>query len=65
MNCVVNISCNEKATFNGEVEVVWGEKASIILRYCTMKPYESYWWEGHKEGDHQEDQDVGGWIILR
>jgi hypothetical protein len=23
------------------------------------------WWETHKEGDHSEDQDVGGWTILK
>jgi hypothetical protein len=21
-----------------------------------------YWWESQKERDHQEDQDVGGWV---
>jgi hypothetical protein len=24
-----------------------------------------YWWESQKERDHQEDQDVGGWIIFK
>jgi hypothetical protein len=24
-----------------------------------------YWWESQKEGDHLEDQDVGGRILLR
>jgi hypothetical protein len=24
-----------------------------------------YWWESQKERDHKEDQDVGGWIILK
>jgi hypothetical protein len=24
-----------------------------------------YWWEIHKERDHWEDQDVGGWTILK
>jgi hypothetical protein len=24
-----------------------------------------YWWEIQMEKDHQEDQDVGGWIILK
>jgi hypothetical protein len=24
-----------------------------------------YWWEGQKERDHSEDQDVGGWIIRK
>jgi hypothetical protein len=23
-----------------------------------------YWWESQRERDHQEDQDLGGWIIL-
>jgi hypothetical protein len=23
-----------------------------------------YWWESQSERDHEEDQDVGGWIIL-
>jgi hypothetical protein len=24
-----------------------------------------YWWESQKERDHHEDQDVGGWTILK
>jgi hypothetical protein len=24
-----------------------------------------YWWEYEKERDHWEDQDVGGWAILK
>jgi hypothetical protein len=24
-----------------------------------------YWWESQKERDHNEDQDVSGWIILK
>jgi hypothetical protein len=24
-----------------------------------------YWWESQKERDHSEDQDVGGWTILK
>jgi hypothetical protein len=24
-----------------------------------------YWWEIQKERDHGEDQDVGGWTILK
>jgi hypothetical protein len=27
--------------------------------------HRGYWWEGQKERDHYEDQDVGGWIILK
>jgi hypothetical protein len=24
-----------------------------------------YWWESQKQRDHYEDQDVGGWTILK
>jgi hypothetical protein len=24
-----------------------------------------YWWESQKERDHLEDQNIGGWIILK
>jgi hypothetical protein len=24
-----------------------------------------YWWENQKERDYFEDQDIGGWIILK
>jgi hypothetical protein len=24
-----------------------------------------YWWESQKKTNHREDQDVGGWTILR
>jgi hypothetical protein len=27
--------------------------------------YRIYWWESQKERDHWEDQDVGGWTILK
>jgi hypothetical protein len=34
---------------------VWGEEKLRI----------GYWWESQRERDHQEDQNVGGWIVLR
>jgi hypothetical protein len=27
--------------------------------------YIGFWLESHKERDHQEDQDIGGWTILK
>jgi hypothetical protein len=24
-----------------------------------------YWWESQKERDHWEDQDLGGWTLLK
>jgi hypothetical protein len=27
--------------------------------------YIGYWWERQKERDHWEEQDVGGWTILK
>jgi hypothetical protein len=33
----------------------WGKRGMHI----------GYWWESQKERDHWEDQDVGGWTILK
>jgi hypothetical protein len=27
--------------------------------------YIGYWWESQKERDHWDDQDVGGWAVLK
>jgi hypothetical protein len=32
----------------------WGKRGTRI----------DYWWESQRERDQNEDQDVGGWIIL-
>jgi hypothetical protein len=29
------------------------------------KVHIGYWWESQKERNHFEDQDVGGWTILK
>jgi hypothetical protein len=34
-------------------------------RTGTVSMSELYWWEIQKERDHWEDQDVGGWTILK
>jgi hypothetical protein len=34
---------------------LWGRRGMHI----------GYWWESQKERDHWEDQDVGGWTILK
>jgi hypothetical protein len=34
--------------------------------YLVFKSsYVIVWWESQKERDHWEDQDVGGWTILK
>jgi hypothetical protein len=32
---------------------------------CSTGMHIGYWWESQKERDHWEDQDVGGWTILK
>jgi hypothetical protein len=27
--------------------------------------HRGYWWERQRERENQEDQDIGGWIILK
>jgi hypothetical protein len=39
----------------GHVAQKWGRRGMHI----------GYWWECQKERDHWEDQDVGGWSILK
>jgi hypothetical protein len=38
-------------------------------RACSKKGgggmHIEYWWDSRKEGGHWEDQDVGGWTILK
>jgi hypothetical protein len=40
----------------------------MMCRVCSTnggkEMYVGYWWESQKERDHQEDEDIGGWIIL-
>jgi hypothetical protein len=37
----------------------------ICFTYTVDKMHIGYWWEIQKERDHWEDQDVGGWTILK
>jgi hypothetical protein len=39
--------------------------AGNVARMGTRGMHMRYWWESQKERDHKEDQDVGGWIILK
>jgi hypothetical protein len=31
----------------------------------VIRMIKGYWWESQKERDHWEEQDVGGWTILK
>jgi hypothetical protein len=33
--------------------------------FSSVSQHIGYWWEIQKERDHWEDQDVGGWTILK
>jgi hypothetical protein len=39
--------------------------AGHVARMGRRGMYKGYWWESQKDRDHWEDQDVGGWIILK
>jgi hypothetical protein len=38
--------------------------AGHVARMGIIESRIGCWWESQREGCHQEDQDVGGWIIL-
>jgi hypothetical protein len=39
--------------------------AGLVARMGRRGMHIGYWWEIQKERDHWEDQDVGGWTILK
>jgi hypothetical protein len=39
--------------------------AGHVARMGRLGMLIEYWWESQKERDHYEDQDVGGWTILK
>jgi hypothetical protein len=36
-----------------------------VARMGRRGMYIGYWWERQKERDHYDDEDVGGWIIIK
>jgi hypothetical protein len=43
----------------------WMRCAGYVARMGIVGIHIGYQWESRKEGDHWEDQDVGGWTILK
>jgi hypothetical protein len=39
--------------------------AGHVARMGRRGMHKGYWWESQKKRDHCEDQDVGGWTILK
>jgi hypothetical protein len=39
--------------------------AGHVARMGRSEMHIRYWWESQKERDHWENQDVGGWTILK
>jgi hypothetical protein len=42
--------------------MIW---AGNVARMGRRGPRIGYWWKYHRERDHYEDKNRGGWIILR
>jgi hypothetical protein len=40
-------------------------RAGHVERMGEKGMCRGYWWETKKERDHLEDQDVGGWTIIK
>jgi hypothetical protein len=40
-------------------------RAEHVARMGRRGMHIGYWWECQKKRDHWEDQDVGGWTILK
>jgi hypothetical protein len=39
--------------------------ASHVTRIGRRRMRVGYWWESQKEGDQWEDEDIGGWRLLK
>jgi hypothetical protein len=39
--------------------------AGLVARKGRTGIHIGYWWESQKERDHWEDQEAGGWTILK
>jgi hypothetical protein len=42
----------------------WGGQG-MYHEWCRRRMNIGYWWESQNVRDHCEDQDVGGWTILK
>jgi hypothetical protein len=59
-----------KIKSNGCNKGPWGSSVNYVDVWKTWVTFKKgmhigYWWEIQKERDHWEDQDVGGWTILK
>jgi hypothetical protein len=39
--------------------------AGHVAQMRRKRMHIGYWWEDQKERDHYEEQDVGGWTMLK
>jgi hypothetical protein len=51
---IIRMILSRRIRWAGQVHK-WGRRGMHI----------GYWWESQKKRDHQKDQDVGGWTILK
>jgi hypothetical protein len=52
-------------TFNAVYLYKRTRGAGMYREWERRGMHKGYWWERHKGRDHYEDQDIGGWIIIK
>jgi hypothetical protein len=53
------------AKYNWNDQVKENEMGRLYSKNGENMMHIGYWWESQKERNHQEDQNVGRWTILR
>jgi hypothetical protein len=56
---IITVIKSRRMRWAGHVTRMWEKRNAHRILHI------GYWWESQKDRDHWEDQDVGGWTILK